>query len=826
MAELKERTKLKRDELTWRCDPGLFSFATTEELPQLNEIIGQARAIDSLEFGLGIENANYNVFVLGEGGTGKYTTVKNAIEQKAKEESVPDDWCYVFNFVEPDSPVALNLPAGRGAEFAGEVAEVVAILKRDIPKVFESKDYESHRDEILEGQQERTRVLFSRLEKVADEKGFVLKKSSGGLSVVPGKDGKPLKQDEISALPNEQVDRLNNNLKFVQDKLSDTIRKARKSDKEAKERIGKLDAETVQYVVTPLFNELLDKFRDLEKVLAFIEWLKADLLRNTDDFRPREEMPFSIGPFQLQQNHEPAFERYKVNLVVNNAETVGAPVVYEPNPTYNNLFGRVEYRFQLGMATTDFTMIRAGAVHRANGGYLVVNAMDVLRNIFVYDSLKRLIKTREIRFEDVWEQYRAVSSTAMKPSPIPSDIKLILIGEPMLYYLLYNVDSEYRKLFRVKADFDNVMELNDENIQQYALFVASRCAEEGLLPFDPTGVARIAEFGCRLAADKTKLSARFNDVKNLLIEANHFAGLDKSPSVTAAHVEKAEYEKRCRHSKIEEKLREYITEDTLMVDTDGAVVGQINGIAVLNPGDYAFGKPSRVTASTFMGDTGVVNIEREVKLSGKLHNKGLMIIRSFLGDRYARTFPLTLSASLCFEQLYDEIDGDSATCAEVYVLLSSLSGVAIDQSLAITGSMNQKGEVQPIGGVNEKVEGFFDVCNARGLTGRQGVIIPERNVKNLLLRRDVVEVVESGKFTIYPIRQVDEGLEILTNMEVGKRDAKGRYASGTLNDKVERRLHNLATKYKAFGRPATKKKPKANNDEKNGSVDNSQDSNK
>ena len=820
MAKKKEPTKLKKDEITWRCDPGLFSFATTAELPELKEIIGQDRALKSLEFGLGIENANYNVFVLGEGGTGKYTTVKNAIEQKAKAEPVPDDWCYVYNFVEPDNPVALNLPAGRGAEFAGEVDELVAILRRDIPKVFESKDYESHRDEIIEGQQERTRVLFARLEKVATEKGFVLKKSAGGLGVVPGKDGKPLKQNEIAALPKEQVDRLNHDLKFVQDKLSDTIREARKTDKEAKERIAELDAETVQYVVTPLFNELMDKFRDLAMVIAFIKRLRSDLLRNIEDFRPKEEMPFAIGSIQLQQNQAPAYERYKVNLVVNNAETIGAPVVYEPNPTYNNLFGRVEYRFQLGMATTDFTMIKAGAAHRANGGYLVVNALDVLRNIFVYDSLKRLVKTREIRFEDVWEQYRAVSSSAMKPSAIPSDIKLVLIGEPMIYYLLYNVDREYRKLFKVKADFDNVMELNDENIQQYALFVASRCAEEGLLPFDSGGVARVAEFGCRLAADKSKLSARFNDVKNLLIEANHFAGLDKSVSVTAEHVERAEDEKRFRHSKIEEKLREYIVEDTIMVDTDGEVVGQVNGIAVLNPGDYAFGKPSRVTASTYMGDSGVVNIEREVKMSGKLHNKGLMIIRSFLGDRYARTFPLTLSASICFEQLYDEIDGDSATCAEVYVLLSSLSGVPLDQSLAITGSMNQKGEVQPIGGVNQKIEGFFDVCSARGLTGRQGVIIPTRNVKNLLLRRDVVEAAENGKFAIYPIRQVDEGLEILTKMAIGERDAKGRYGSGTLNDKVERRLHTLATKYKAFGRPAPKKKPKPSNDENNDSGNN------
>ena len=808
MKQIKEPQSLKPDELTWRCDPAIYSFTTTDDLPELDEIIGQTRAIKSLELGLGIENPNYNVFVLGEGGTGKYTTVKSAIERKAKDEPVPDDWCYVVNFEEPDTPVALNLPAGRGVEFATEVDELVLTLKRDIPKVFESKDYETHRDEILEGQQERTRVLFERLELVAKKKGFVLKKSTNGLSVVPGKDGKPYKQSEIEEFTKEKVDKLNHELKFVQDKLSDTIREARKSDKESKERVGKLNNEMVLYVVNPPFNELFEKFKDLPDVIGFITRLKNDLLHNIDDFRPKEEMPFALGSLQIPQNHEPAYERYRVNLLVNNSDTVGSPVIYEPNPTYNNLFGRVEYRFQFGMATTDFRMIKAGAAHRANGGYLILNALDVLRNIFVYDSLKRLIKAGEVRFEDVWEQYRAVSSSAMKPSAIPAKIKLVLIGEPMLYYLLYNVDSEYRKLFKVKADFDNVMERTQESLEKYALFVGARCKEEGLLPFDPTGVGAIAEYGCRLATDRSKLSARFNDIKNLLIEASYFASIDKVGAVTGAHVEKAKEERRCRHSKIEEKYREYITEDTLMVDTVGTVVGQINGLAVLNPGDYAFGKPSRVTARTYMGDIGVVNIEREVKLSGKLHNKGLMIIKSFLGDRFARTFPLTLAASLCFEQLYDEIDGDSATCAEVYALLSSLSGVALRQEIAITGSMNQMGEVQPIGGVNVKVEGFFDLCKERGLTGTQGVILPKRNVKNLQLRHNVVEAVEEGKFHIYPIEFVDEGLEILTGLQVGERDAKGRFNRGTINDRVERRLHTLATKYKAFGRPVARKKPK------------------
>lgn len=799
---------LAPEEASWKCDPNVFTFKTTEEVPTLQEIIGQDRALKSIEFGLGITNHNYNIYVLGDSGTGKSTTVKGIVDKKAKEEPVPDDWCYVYNFAEPDSPMAITLPPGKGFLLVAEMDELLEILKRDIPKVFESKDYEKHRDEIFEAQQERTRSIFMRLEQRAAEKGFVLKKSVSGLALAPAKDGKALSQEEFGKLPPEKKKATEEDMRILQEKLSDAIREARVVEKETKGRIVSLDREVVQYVVNPLINEILDKFKKFPTVVDYVKSVQEDILVNIDDFRPKEEMPLALGPLRLQQR-EPTFERYRVNLIVNNKDTAGAPVIFETNPTYYNLFGRIEYRVQFGVATTDFTMIKGGSVHKANGGYLIINALDMMRNIFVYDSIKRMIKNREVRIEDVWEQYRLLSTSTLKPSPVPINLKLIIIGEPFIYYLLYNLDTEYRKLFKVKSDFDAVMPRSVDNMQKYAYFISTRCKEEDLMCFEKSGVTRVVEYGVRLAGDREKLSARFNDIENLIVEAGYWAKVEGASLVSAVHVERAINEKIFRNSKIEDKLRDYITEDTIMVDTDGAVVGQVNGIAVLDPGDYAFGKPSRVTARSYMGDFGIANIEREVKMSGKIHNKGLMILTSFLGERFAQSFPLTLSATVCFEQLYDEIEGDSATCTEVYALLSSLSGAPIDQGLAVTGSMNQRGEVQPIGGVNEKIEGFFGVCKAKGFTGRQGVIIPKRNVRNLMLRQEVVDAVRDGKFSIYPIEFVDEGLEILTGKPAGEKGPDGNFPAGTVNHLAAQRLLTLAKGFKEFGRPPVSKSAKS-----------------
>lgn len=803
---------LKPEELTYHCDESIFSFKTTNDVEPSTDIIGQERALRSIEFGLGVEDGGYNIYVLGEGGTGKSTTLEAILNEKATGETVPDDWCYVFDFDNPDRPKAISLPPGKGIELRDDLYELIEALIRDIPKVFESKDYESHRDELLDAQQERTKALFERIERLSEERDFVLKKTASGLSVVPGKDGKAFGKDEYDNLPKRKKSKIEEDTKYLQDKLGDAIREARKMDKETKERIISLDREVVQYVVTPLMKDLLKKYDAFDSVKSYITELHNDILSNIDDFRKSEDIPLPIPGLKLPKQ-EPSFERYEVNLFVNNTELEGAPVVIESNPTYSNLFGHVEHKVQYGIATTDFTMIKSGSIHRANGGYLIVNAIDLLRNLFVYDALKRMIRTGEARIEDVWEQYRPTSTPMLKPSPVPVKIKLILIGEPRLYYLLYNLDNEYRKYFKVKADFDDVMPRTEDKLNEYATFIATRVRDKNLLPFDRSGVGKVIEYGIRMAGDKDKLSVRFGIIEDLIVEASYWAKSDSSKVVKGKHVDKADNERIYRASKIEDKLREYIINDTVMISTEGNVVGQINGLAVLDPGDYAFGKPSRVTAKTFMGDAGVVNIEREVKMSGRIHNKAHMILKNFLGERFAKDFPLTFSASVTFEQLYEGVEGDSATCTEVYALLSSLSDAPIKQGIAVTGSMNQLGEVQPIGGVNVKIEGFFDVCEAKGLTGEQGVIIPKRNVRNLMLKENVVNAVRDGKFNIYPIEYIDEGLEILTGLDAGERGKDGSFPKGSINAVAEAKLHAFAKKYKAFGRQKSSVKDKSKSED-------------
>ena len=800
---------LPPEEYRWSCDESLLGFETTEEITPLAGIIGQERALKSMNFGLGLSNNGYNIYVLGEGGTGKITTVKRLIEERAAREDPPSDWCYIFNFKDQNKPSALELPPGKGVAFKSDMERAVLSLRRDIPTVFESRDYEKHRDEILDGQQERTKEIFYKLELTVEEKGFILKKGARGLAVIPAKDGKAIKQEAYDALPRTEREAIDETSRQLQERLGDAIRDARKVEKEAGERIKELDHEMAQYIINPLIDDLKGKYKDSDEIIEYLGTIKEDLFNNINDFRPKEE-EVSIPGISLPTS-EPSFERYAVNLLVDNSETKGAPVIIETNPTFYNLFGNIEHRVQYGVAVTDFTMIRGGAAHRASGGYLVLQALDVLRNIFVYDAIKRMIKNREVKIEDAWEQYRLVSATSLKPEPIPVDIKIVLVGEPHLYYLLHNLDPEYKKFFKVKADFDSDMPRSEEVVMSYAAFIATRCKEEGLMPFDRSAVAKVVELGVRFAGKRDKLTARFQDIANIIDEANYWASQDGEARVSGKHVLEAHRERKYRNSRIEDKMQEYIVDDTLMIDIEGSVVGQVNGLAVMSLGDHSFGKPSRVTAKTFLGDSGVVNIEREVKMSGRIHNKALMILSSFLGARYAQKVPLTLSASICFEQLYGEIEGDSATCTELYALLSSISGIPLAQGISVTGSMNQRGEVQPIGGVNEKIEGFFDVCRDKGFSGSQGVIIPRRNVRNLMLKEEVVEAAKDGKFTIYPIDMVDDGLAILTGMEVGEAHADGSYGKDTVNYLVTERLKKLATNYKTFARPkgvAQKKKPK------------------
>jgi len=779
------------EELYRSCNVESFDFGSTTDIEPLHGTVGQDRALRALDFGLDIQSHGFNIYILGEAGTGKMTTIKSILEKKSAAEPIPEDWCYVFNFKDADAPRALRLKPGMGLPFKRDMNELVKVLKAEIPKIYESKEYEKQKLRIVEGFQKHQKELFGELEKEAEEKHFSIRKMPQGLAMVPiKKNEEPLTDEEFEALEPDMKKSVEETGKALQEKLDDIVRKVREEEKSTRSKVAELDKDIARPVVDQWVGELESKFRNNKQIIEYLEEVKRDILQNLEDFKPQEEQPQL--PFMRPAKQENNFAKYEVNALVNNGEAKGAPVIVENNPTYFNLFGRVEHKVQYGMAITDFTMIKAGSLHRANGGYLVVNSLDLLKNMFSYEGMKRAIKNRQISIEDIWEQYRVISTVNMRPEPLPLNVKIVLVGSPYIYYILYNLDEEYRKFFKVKADFDSRMPRSAEAARLYASFICGRCDEEKLIPFERSGIARVEEFGSRLAEHQGKLSARFGVIADLIREASHWAAKDGAEKVREEHVEQAIREKRYRNNRVEDLMQEMITEDSFIVETEGRKVGQINGLAVLGTGDAMFGKPSRITARTYAGKRGVVNIERETKMSGKIHEKAILILTAYLGARFAQKESLSLTASIGFEQLYEGVEGDSATCAELYVLLSSIAGVPLRQDVAVTGSMDQHGEVQPIGGVNEKIEGFFDVCRERGLTAEQTVIVPARNVKNLMLRKDVVEAVRDGKFRVQAIDRVEEGLEILTGMPVGEPDGEGVYPEGTFYRAVAEALEKLA----------------------------------
>ncbi|OPY78802.1 MAG: Lon protease [Syntrophorhabdus sp. PtaU1.Bin058] len=799
--------KLSPEELYKRCDPDIFSFRTTGEITEFMRTIGQEKALNALDFGLNIDSNGFNIFAIGESGTGKMTTVMTRLSTKASEEVAPPDWCYVYNFKDPDTSIALSFDPGKGVIFQKEMDELIKILRIEIPKAFESKEYETQKSKIIEEFQEKQAEYFARLDAEAKERRFTVKRQPTGILIVPIKEnGEPLSKEEFDALDEKTRKKMEETGRFFQEKLNDVVRVLREAEKIVRDMMSKLDRMVALDLVGPLIDVMEKKYHDREKVEQYLKNVEEEILSHLDEFRVTEEQPSPI-PFLKMPKAETSFSKYSVNVIVNNGERKGAPVVYESNPTYLNLFGRLEYKVQYGMATTDFTMIKAGSLHKANGGYLVVDAMELLRNPFSYDALKRALKNKEIKIEDILEQYRLVSTAGLKSEPIPLNAKVILVGNPYLYYLLHNYDEDSRELFKVKADFDSRMERTPENIMKYAAFVAQCQKEENLLPFDRTGVAKIVEYGSRFADHQEKLSTKFSLIADLIREAHYWAKKENSDVVTGTYVQKAVDEKIHRINRIEERIQEMMVEDTLIVNTSGEKVGQVNGLAVFDLGDYSFGKPSRITAKTYAGKAGVVNLERETKMSGKIHEKAILIVTSYLGSKYAIKRPISLSASITFEQLYEMIEGDSATCAELYALLSSISGVPLKQNFAVTGSMDQNGDVQPIGGANQKIEGFFELCKARGLDGTHGVIIPKRNIRHLVLNEEVVRAVRDGRFLIYAIDRMEEGLELLTNMKAGELQEDGTYPEGTINFLVEKRLTEISEALE-------KKKEKENGEEK------------
>ncbi|HOW54536.1 MAG TPA: ATP-binding protein [Syntrophorhabdaceae bacterium] len=808
-------TKLGPEELFKKCDPGTFAFSRTDTVVEFPRTIGQEKALKSLDFGLGMDSAGFNIFAIGESGTGKMSTVMYMLREKAAGEHPPVDWCYVHNFKDPDSSIALSFEPGKGVAFQKDLQELVQILKLEIPKAFESKEYETQKSKIIDEFQQKQSEYLTRLDDEAKQRGFTVKRTPTGVLIVPAKEnGEMMAKEEFDALNEKARKKLEETGRLFQEKLNDVVRILREAEKIVREMMVRLDRMVALDIVGPMIDLMQKKYSLQEKVAKYLEDVREEILTHLEDFKPAEEQqpPF---PFLKLPRAENSFAKYSVNVIVNNGDIQGAPVVYESNPTYLNLFGRMEYKVQYGMATTDFTMIKAGSLHKANGGYLVIDAMALLRNPFSYEALKRALRNREIRIEDVIEQYRMISTAGLKPEAIPLNAKVVLIGNPYLYYMLHAYDEESRELFKVKADFDSRMERTGENMEKYAMFTAQCQREENLLPFDNTAVARLVEMGSRFADHQDKLSTRFSDIADLIREAHYWARKEGEEIVRSEHVSRAVEEKIFRVNRIEERLREMMLEDILIVNTSGEKVGQVNGLAVLDIGDYAFGKPSRITAKTYTGRAGVVNLERETKMSGKIHEKAILIVTSYLGSKYAVKKPISLSASITFEQLYEMVEGDSATCAELYALLSSISGVPLKQCFAVTGSMDQNGDVQPIGGVNQKIEGFFHLCRMRGLDGTHGVIVPKRNAKNLVLSEDVVDAVSKGLFNVYTIERMEEGLEILTGMQAGQMREDGTYPEGTINCLVEKRLTEITEAME-------KKKDKENGEEKQKTKENNQ----
>ena len=787
---------LSPDRLYTRCDPASFDFSTTAQLEPIAEAVGQGAALEAVRFGVGIRREGYNLFILGPSGLGKHTLVRAFLESRAAREPVPGDWCYVNDFDHPHKPRALSLPAGRATGFQHGMEQLVEELKSAIPACFESDEYRTRLEDIDVAFKERQEKAFKELGSEAEKQGVALLQTPGGFAFGPIKDGEVITPDDYEKLPEKEKGRIEAVVATFQERLQKIIHQIPQWRRERRRKIKELNQEISQVTVGQLLDSLREQYVEEQPVLAYLDAVKKDVIEHLDEFRRSEEPnpnPLSGG------GGEEFFKRYQVNVLVDRKEAEGAPVVYEDHPMYGNLVGRVEHLSQWGALVTDFTLVKAGALHRANGGYLLLDAYRLLVQPFAWDSLKRVLRSREIRIESVGQMLGLVSTVSLEPEPIPLDVKVVLFGERQLYYLLCEYDPDFAELFKVAADFEDEIDRNAETHGLYARLVATLAQREGLLPFDRGAVARVIEHAARSADDAEKLSTHMRGLADLLREADFWGREAKGEAVTAADVRQAIDSRIRRADRLRKKINEEILRGTLMIDTDGERVGQVNGLVVIDLGNFAFGHPARISATTRVGEGELIDIEREVELSGPIHSKGVLILSSFLAQRYAREHPLSLAASLTFEQSYSEVEGDSASVGELCALLSSLAGVPVKQSLAVTGSVNQHGEVQPIGGVNEKIEGFFDICRERGLTGGQGVLIPRANVKHLMLREDVVEAARQGKFHVYAVDTVDQAVELLTGTPVGELDASGHAPEGSINALVMNRLEEFSKVRHAHG---------------------------
>ncbi len=788
--------ELKLSQLRHVCDPEIFAFETTEECKPLEGIIGQERAIRALELGLGIHDFRYNIYVAGTAGTGKTSTVKGFLERVSTGGKTPPDWCYVHNFDDPYYPIYLELPAGQGCQFRDDMKRLVKGIQRSVPTAFHSAEYRERHQAIDQQMIARRDQIFTELTQRTQEMGFTLQRTPIGINAVPLREGQPMSEEQYNQLSEPERQAIQQKQQQLQVQITEAIHQATHLEEERAAQVRQLNEEAAAFVITPRVTRLEEKYRHGPRVRAFLQAALADMLRNVDVFIPsgggeNQAETEGEGPEPGTVAGDP-FQKYQVNVLVDNSQTQGAPVIVLDNATYQNLFGKLERRMQYGVMVSDFTLIRPGALHRANGGYLVLDAENLLKYWPSWEALKIAIRSQVIQMEDPGQMMGYPTGEGLQPEPIPLDVKVVLIGSEEIYLTLQNFDEDFRKLFNVQCAFDDRVLWDDQYVKQFGPFISARCRDrQGLKHFHKSGVARIVEYASELTEEQNKLSARFSDIMTIIREASYWASQAHSKYVMAEHVERAIEEKIYRHSMIEEKILEMIARGDILVDVTGQVVGQVNGLYVVTWGDFTFGRPARITANVFTGKDGLVNIEREAELSGKIHTKGLLILKGWLGDRFAYDKPLSLTASITFEQSYSQIDGDSASSSELYALISALSGVPINQGIAVTGSVNQKGEIQPIGGVNEKIEGFFSVCKAKGLTGEQGVMIPQQNAANLALKREVIEAVQRKEFHIWTVRTIDEGIELLTGERAGQRLKSGGFKQGTIYDQVDQRLKQL-----------------------------------
>lgn len=789
---------MKKNELSYKdlkriCNPNIFKFEDTSELEGIDSGIGQDRGIKALEFGVNVDVKGYNIYLEGPSGVGKTMYAKNYLDKISKKKKTPSDWCYIYNFDNPNEPIAVSLPAGQGKEFEENMNLFIKDIRKDIKNTFNNDDFEKEKTLIKQEFEEKRSYLLNKLNQESEKHGFQVKSAQNGIYMMPIIDGKTIEEEEFEKLDENIKKQFEEKSVIVQEQVMDAIGKIKEIERASDKKIEEWQANIALLTVNSHINYIKNKYKRNKKINKFLTDVKKDILKNISIFVGDDTQNVAQSAQTPTKDQPKPWLNYRVNLFVDNSDNEGSPVIMDSNYSYHNIFGKLEYENYYGALKTDYTMLKPGLLHIANGGYIIFQAKDLISNGICYEALKKALRIKEISIENTADQRTSMVMVSLKPEPIPLEVKVIVVGNDQIYQSLLAMDSDFRKLFKIKVEFEENAPITAENMNKLAKFVHGFCEQEELPHLDRGSVAKIVEYASKLADDRDKISTRFTEIGQVVGEAATWAKMDRKKVVTSEYIDIALKQRIERVKKYDSRYMEMIEQNTLLIDTKGAAKGQINGLTIMTIGDYTFGKPVKITANTYSGKTGVVNIEREVELSGSSHSKGVLILTGYLGEMFAQEVPLSLTASICFEQLYNGVDGDSASSTELYAILSSLSGIPINQSLAVTGSVNQKGEIQPIGGVNDKIEGFYQVCKLRGLDGSHGVIIPIQNINNLSLSDEIIEDVKNGKFHVYAISTIDEGIEILTGVPAGKKDINGKFPAGSINYLVQEKLKKYAS---------------------------------